>query len=157
MGKTGVEMRYHKKADFVLFYHKQREELKQLSATNQTQNRGKNRNNNNNTTYRNGHNDNKRRKTEAKVQQKMIASAAAAGLASNKAPSGKVEVSDVEAASITAAVTDAMNAHNKKNIPPDVSAVQVVDPEAGVPTADPAVKSKYGGQNLNRILNKAKK
>ena len=63
----------------------------------------------------------------------------------------------MEADAITVAVTDALNAQNKKNTPPAVSAVQVVDIEAGVPTADPAVKSKSVGQKLNRILNKAKK
>ena len=40
----------------------------------------------------------------------MIASAVASGLVANKAPSGQVEVSDVEAAAITATVTDALNA-----------------------------------------------
>ena len=70
----------------------------------------------------------------------MIALAVAAGLAANKAVSGQLEVSAVEAAAITAAVTDEMNAKNKKNIPPAVSEVQVVDPKVGVPTADPAVK-----------------
>ena len=53
MGKTGVELRYHKKAVFVLFSHEQREELKVWSAANRTQNRGKNQNNNN-TNDRNG-------------------------------------------------------------------------------------------------------
>ena len=86
----------------------------------------------------------------------MIASAVAAGLAANKGPSGQVEVSAVEAAAITASVNDELNSQNKKNTPPAVSAVQVVDPELGVPTADPAVKSKSVGQNLNRILNKSK-
>ena len=75
----------------------------------------------------------------------MIASAVAAGLAANKAPPGQVDVSALEAAAITAAVTDALNAQNKKNNPPDVSAVQVVEPKAGVPTADPAVKPNYVG------------
>ena len=87
----------------------------------------------------------------------MIASAVAAGLAANNALSGQVEVSAVEAAVITASVNDALNAHNKKNTPPAVSAVQVVNPKSGVPTVYPAVKSKYVGQKLNRILNKAKK
>ena len=40
----------------------------------------------------------------------MIALAVAAGLAANKALSGQVEVSAVEADSITVAVTDALNA-----------------------------------------------
>ena len=75
----------------------------------------------------------------------MIASAVAAGLAAKKAPSGQIEVSAVEAAAITASVTDTLNAHNKKNTPPAISAVQVVDPKAGVPTADPAVKPNYVG------------
>ena len=87
----------------------------------------------------------------------MIASAVAAGLAANKALSGQVEVSAVEAASITVAVTDALKAQRNRKKPPAVSAVQVVDPKAGVPTADHAVKPKYLGQKLNRILNKAKK
>ena len=63
----------------------------------------------------------------------------------------------MEAAAITAAVTDALNANNKNNTPPAVSAVQFVDTEAVVPTADPMVKSKSVGQKLNRIINKAKK
>ena len=87
----------------------------------------------------------------------MIASAVAAGLAANKAPSGQVDVSAVEENSITAAVTDAMNAQNKKKTPPSISAVQVVDSKAGVTTADPAVKPNSVGQKLNRILNKSKK
>ena len=40
----------------------------------------------------------------------------------------------VEAAAITVAVTDVLNAQNKKNTPPDVNAVQVVDPKSGVTT-----------------------
>ena len=87
----------------------------------------------------------------------MIASEVAAGLAANKAPSGETYVSDVEASAITTAVTDALKAQSNKNKAPAVSAVQVVDPKSGVPTADPAVKPKYLGQKLNRILNKAKK
>ena len=87
----------------------------------------------------------------------MIASAVAAGLAANKSPSGQVDVSDVEAAAITVEVTDALNAQNNNKKPPDISAVQVVDPKAGVPTADPAAKPKSVGQKLNRVLNKAKK
>ena len=83
--------------------------------------------------------------------------AVAAGLAANKAPSGQVEVSAVEASAITVAVTYALNAQNKKNTPTSVSTVQVIDREAGVLTADPAVKSKYVGQKLNQIVNKAKK
>ena len=63
----------------------------------------------------------------------------------------------MEVAAITVAVTDALNAQNKKETPPAVSAVQVLDPKSGVPTADPAVKPKFVGQKLNRILNKAKK
>ena len=54
-------------------------------------------------------------------------------------------------------VCDTLNAHNKNNTPPAVSAVQVVDTEAVVPTADPMVKPKSVGQKLNLILNKAKK
>ena len=87
----------------------------------------------------------------------MIASVVAAGLAANKALSGETDVSDMEAAAITAAVTDAIKAQIKNKKHPAVSAVQVVDPKAGVPTADPAVKPKSVGQKLNRILNKAKK
>ena len=71
----------------------------------------------------------------------MIALVVAAGLAANKALAGQVEVSAVDAAEITAAVTDALNTYNKKNTPPAVSAVQVVDPEAGVPTADISQKN----------------
>ena len=62
------------------------------------------------------------------MQQKIIALAVAVGLASNKTPSGQVEVSAVDAAAITVAVTDEQNAQNKKNNPPALSAVQVVDP-----------------------------
>ena len=91
------------------------------------------------------------------MQRKIIASEVAACLAANKEPSGQVEFSTVEAAAITAAVTDALNAQNKKNTPPAVSAVQVVYTEEGLPTVDPMVKSKSVGQNINRILNKAKK
>ena len=87
----------------------------------------------------------------------MIASTVATGLAANKAQSGQVKVSAVEAAAITEAFTGALNAQNNKNTPPAVSAVQVIDTEEGVPTADPTAKSKYVGQKLNRILNKAKK
>ena len=87
----------------------------------------------------------------------MIASAVAAGLAAKKALSGQVDVSAMEAVAINATVTDAMNTHNNKKTPPYVSAVQVVDPKAGVPTVDPAVKPISVGQKLNRILNKAKK
>ena len=86
----------------------------------------------------------------------MIASAVAAGLAANKAPSGQVDVSALEAVAITMAVTDALKAQNNKKKPPTVSAVQVVDPKAGLPTVHPAVKPKSVGQKLNRILNKAK-
>ena len=60
-----------------------------------------------------------------------------------------------DAAAINVAVTDTLDAHNKNNTPPTVSAVQVVDTEAVVPTADPMVKSKYVSQKINRILNKA--
>ena len=91
-----------------MFPHEQREELKPWSAENWKQNRGKNQNNNN-TNDRNGQSDKKGRKTEAKVHREMIASAVASGLAANKAPSGQVEVSDVEAAAITTAVTYALN------------------------------------------------
>ena len=87
----------------------------------------------------------------------MIASAVAAGLAANTGPPGQLDVCAVESAAIKAAVTDAQNAQNKINNPPDLSAVQVVDPKSGVPTADPAVKSKYVGQKLNWIRNKANK
>ena len=156
MGKTDVELIYHKNVDFDLFSHEQREELRAWNADNWKQNHGKNRNNNNNNDI-NGQSDKKQRKPEAIVQQKMIALAVAAGLAANKAPSGQVDVSAVESAVITAEFTGALNAHNNKNTPPAVSAVQFVDPKAGVPTADPAVKPKPVGQNLNRILNKAKK
>ena len=141
-----------KKTEFVLFSHEQQEELISWSTSNQTHNRGNNQSNIN-TNDRNRQSDKKRRKIEAKVQRKMIASAVAAGLASIKEPSGKVEVSAVEAAAITAAVTDALNANNKNNNPPTV----VVDTEAVVPTAVPMVKSKSVGQKLNLILNKAKK
>ena len=46
------------------------------------------------------------------MQRKTIALAvaAAAGLAANKVPSGQVEVSAVQAAAITVAVSDALNA-----------------------------------------------
>ena len=91
------------------------------------------------------------------MQQKIIASAVAAGLESNKAPSGQVDVSAVKEAGITAAVADALNAQKNKKTPPSVSTVQVVDPKVGVPTVDPAVKPNYVGQKLNRILNKSKK
>ena len=87
----------------------------------------------------------------------MIALAVAAGLESNKAPSGQVDVSAVKEAGITAAVADALNAQNNKKTPPSVSTVQVVDTQAVVPTADPAVNSKSVGQKLNWILNKAEK
>ena len=40
---------------------------------------------------------------------------------------------------------------------PAVSAVQVVDPKAGVNTVETAFKTNSVGQNLNQILNKAKK
>ena len=116
MGKTGVELWYHKKVDFDLFSHDQQEELTAWSAVNRKQNRGKNRSNNN-TNDRNGQSDKKRRKTEAKVQRKMIASAVAAGLAANKGPPGQLEVSAVEAAKINAAVTDALNTQNKNKTP----------------------------------------
>ena len=53
MGKTGVELRYHKKVAFDLFSQEQLEELKAWSVVNRKQNRGKNRNNNNNND-RNG-------------------------------------------------------------------------------------------------------
>ena len=87
----------------------------------------------------------------------MIVSEVAAGIAANKAPSGETDITSVEAAAITAEVTDSLKSHRNKKKPPDVSAVQVVDPKVGLPTADPAVKPKSVGQNLNRILNKAKK
>ena len=156
MGKTGVELRYHKKVNFDLFSHEQREVLKAWSTANKKQKHGNNQNNNN-TNDINGQSDKKRRKIEAKLQRKMIALAVAAGLAANKVPSGQVDVSSVEVAAINAAITDALNAHNNKKTPSAVSTFQFVDPKAGVPTADPAVKLKYVGQKLNRILNKAKK
>ena len=56
MGKTSVELIYHKKVDFDLFSREQQEELKAWSATNRKQNRGKNRNNNN-TNNINGQSD----------------------------------------------------------------------------------------------------
>ena len=84
----------------------------------------------------------------------MISSEVPAGLAANKAPSGQVDVSAVEAAAITAAVTGSQNTQNNKKTPPVVSAVQVVDPKAGVTTSDPLVKQKYMGQKLNWIFNK---
>ena len=87
----------------------------------------------------------------------MVASAVAAGLAAKKAPSEQVDVSAVEADLITVVVTDALNSQNKKKNPPAASAVQVIDPKAGVPTADPPVKPKSVDQKLNWILNKAKK
>ena len=87
----------------------------------------------------------------------MIASAVAAGLVDKKSPSGETDVSAVEAAEITVAVMYALKAQSNKKKPPAVSAVQVVDPKAGVPTADHAVKPKCVGQKLNRILNRAKK
>ena len=68
-GKTGVELRCHKKAEFVLFSHEQQEELIACSTSNQTHNRGNNQSNIN-TNDRNGQSDKKRRKTEAKVQRR---------------------------------------------------------------------------------------
>ena len=53
MGKTGVELRYHKNVNFDFFSHEQQEELKAWSAENRKQIRGKNRNNSN-TNDRNG-------------------------------------------------------------------------------------------------------
>ena len=94
---------------------------------------------------------------EAKVQRKIIALAVAAGLVANKAQSGETDVSSVEAAAINAEVMDELKAHINKKKPSAVGAVQVVDPKAGVPTAETVVKLNYVGQNLNRILNKSKK
>ena len=156
MVKTGVGLRYYKKVNFDLFSHEQREEIKAWSAANRKQNRGKNQYNNN-ANNRNEQSDKQRQKPEAKVQRKMIASVVAAGLASNKAPPRETDVSAVEAAAITAAVTDAPKAQSNKKKPSAVSAIQVVDPKAGVPTADPAFKPKSVGQKLNWILNKAEK